>query len=107
VIRAAVTSTVLFVALLLVGARVTDALEAADWTWAIVCAAAGLLAGFAGAWVAGRGPYVVAVAGPALLALVFALTTDSADAAGPWIALAAAVAAATAGAAAGAAQRRR
>ena len=73
--------------------------RAAAWVAAnLVC---GLVAGFAGAHAAGRAPravrYIAALAGPSLLALVFALTTDARDESGLWLAFLATVAGAAAG----------
>jgi FtsH-binding integral membrane protein len=92
----------------------TGTLDGRATAWELVCLVAGLVAGFAGSRAAAAAPrparYAAAIAGPALLALVFALTTDARDADRLWIAFLAAVAGAAAGAALrealGAAQRR-
>ncbi len=113
-------ATVTFIVLLFVAARVTDSatetVDASNRSWLVSCALAGLVAGFLGDRVARAAParavrYAAAILGPALLALLFALTTDPAEKAGPWFALAISIAAAALGAAArerlAAAQRRR
>ena len=101
-IRGALLATAIFVAFLFMGARVSDALDAADWTWLLVCGVAGLAAGLTGArWGAGWATLI----GPAVLALVFAATTNAEDELGPWLALLASVGATALGVVAG--QRRR
>jgi len=93
----------------------TDTTAAADRVWLLACGVAGFLAGFGGARLARAAPlaarYAAAIAGPALLALVFALTSTAQDEAGPWFALAITIGAAALGAFAreriAAAQRRR
>jgi energy-coupling factor transporter transmembrane protein EcfT len=115
-----VVATVTFLVLLFVAARVTesatDTVDGSNRSWLVACAIAGMIAGFLGDRVARAAPalavrYAAAVLGPALLALLFALTTDPADPAGPWFALAISIAAATLGATARerlpSAQRRR
>jgi peptidoglycan/LPS O-acetylase OafA/YrhL len=81
----------------------TATLDTRDSAWVAANLACGLVAGFVGARFAMRSPawmrYVAGVSGPALLALVFALTTDARDESGVWLAFAASVAGAAAGAA--------
>ena len=100
-------ATVVFLALLFVAARITDSatdtLEATNRSWLVACALAGLVAGFVGDRAARRSPvvfarYAAAVVGPALLSLLFALTTSAQDEAGLWVALALSVAGAGLGA---------
>jgi hypothetical protein len=80
----------------------TSTLDSRDGAWVGANLACGLVAGFAGARAAAGAPravrYAVAIAGPGLLALVFALTTDARDESGLWLAFAASVAGAAAGA---------
>ena len=94
----------------------TDTLEQTNGAWVLACGIAGLIAGvvgdrFARAAPAAASRYAAAVAGPAAITLLFALTTTAQDPAGPWLALVAAVAAAALGAVAceqlATAQRRR
>ncbi len=96
-------ATVTFLVLLFIAARVidssTDTVDASNKSWLFSCAIAGLIAGFLGDRVARAAPalavrYTAAILGPALLALLFALTTDPAEPAGPWFALAISIAAA-------------
>jgi hypothetical protein len=115
----ALAALVVYFVLAAVGAAVvtagTGTVDGRATAWELACAVAGLLAGFAGARVAVASArplrYLAAVAGPALLALLFALTTDARDETGLWVALLATVLGAALGAglrdAAGAAQRRR
>jgi len=81
----------------------TGTLDSRASAWVAANLACGLVAGFAGARFAARAPkplrYAAAITGPALLALVFALTTDARDESGVWLAFAASVAGASAGAA--------
>ena len=81
----------------------TATVDSRTTAWVLVNLACGLVAGFAGARAAVGAAlparYAAAVAGPGLLALVFALTTDARDASGLWLAFAASVAGAAAGAA--------
>jgi hypothetical protein len=81
----------------------TATLDARDGAWVAANLVCGLVAGFAGARAAAGAPrvarYGVALLGPSLLALVFALTTDARDESGLWLAFLATVAGAAAGAA--------
>jgi hypothetical protein len=81
----------------------TATLDTRNGAWVAANLACGLVAGFAGARAAAGAPrilrYAAAVTGPALLALVFALTTDARDESGLWLAFVASVAGAAAGAA--------
>jgi hypothetical protein len=94
----------------------TDTLEQTNNTWLALSAIAGLLAGFLGNRFARPAPvavarYAAAIAGPAAIALLFALTTTARDPEGPWFVLIAVAGAAAIGAHArerlAAAQRRR
>ena len=94
----------------------TDTIEQSNNAWLGLCAVAGLIAGFLGDRLARPAPavaarYAAAVAGPAAIALLFALTTTARDAEGPWLVLVAVAGAAAIGAHAreriAAAQRRR
>ena len=81
----------------------TDTLEQTNGAWVLACGIAGLLAGFVGdrfarATPAAAARYAAAVAGPAAIALLFALTTTAQDPAGPWLALVATITAAALGA---------
>jgi hypothetical protein len=79
----------------------TGTVDSRASAWVAANLACGLIAGFAGARFA-RAPkrlrYAAAITGPALLALVLALTTDARDESGVWLAFAASVAGAAAGA---------
>jgi peptidoglycan/LPS O-acetylase OafA/YrhL len=81
----------------------TATLDTRNSAWVAANLACGLVAGFVGARFAMRSPvwvrYAAGVSGPALLALVFALTTDARDESGVWLAFAASVGGAAAGAA--------
>lgn len=94
----------------------TDTVQQTNTVWLTLCALAGLVAGFLGDRLARMAPaaaarYAAAIAGPAAIALLFALTTTARDAEGPWLVLAAVIGAAAIGAHAreriAAAQRRR
>jgi hypothetical protein len=115
-----VSATALFLVLAVIAAQLsesaTETVAAANRLWLVSCALAGVVAGFTGARIARSAPavaarYAAAVTGPALLALVFALTTTAEDRAGVWAALAITAATAALGAYAreriAAAQRRR
>ncbi len=81
----------------------TTTLDTRNGAWVAANLVCGLVAGFAGARAATGAPravrYAAALAGPSLLALAFALTTDARDASGLWLACVASVAGAAAGAA--------
>jgi hypothetical protein len=81
----------------------TATLDSRATAWEVVSGIVGLVAGFASDRTA-RGAarpvrYGVALAGPALIALAFALTTSARDTAGLWVAFAATLAGAALGAA--------
>jgi hypothetical protein len=106
-IAALVALAVYFVLIALCAMLVTSGtatLDTRNGVWVAANLACGLVAGFAGARAAAGAPrplrYAAALLGPALLALVFALTTDARDETGLWLAFFASVAGAFAGAAA-------
>ena len=81
----------------------TESVGQADNAWLVLCALAGLVAGFLGDRLARATPataarYAAAIAGPAAIALLFALTTSARDAAVPWLVLVAVTGAAAIGA---------
>jgi hypothetical protein len=104
--RGALIAPALYFVLIAIAAALvtagTGTLDSRAAAWVAANLACGLAAGFAGARFA-RAPkalrYAAAITGPALLALVFALTTDARDQSGVWLAFAASVAGAAAGAA--------
>ena len=105
--RAALLALAIYFILIALAAAIvtsgTQTLDSRAGAWVAANLVCGLVAGFAGARFAGRSPrwarYVAAVSGPALLALVFAVTTDARDESGVWLAFAASVGGAAAGAA--------
>jgi hypothetical protein len=105
-IAALVALAVYFVLIALAAVVVTSGtatLDTRNGAWVAANLVCGLVAGFAGARAAAGAPravrYTVALLGPTLLALVFALTTDARDESGLWLAFLATVAGAAAGAA--------
>jgi len=105
-IAALVALAVYFVLIALAAVIVTSGtatLDTRNGMWVAANLVCGLVAGFAGARAAAGAPqllrYAAALAGPSVLALVFALTTDARDETGLWLAFIASVAGAAAGAA--------
>ncbi len=104
---AALLALAVYFILIVLGAAIvtagTGTLDSREGAWVAANLVCGLVAGFAGARAAAGAPraarYAAALAGPCLLALVFALTTDARDESGLWLAFAASVAGAAAGAA--------
>jgi hypothetical protein len=102
----ALVALAVFFVLIAIGASAvtagTETLDSRATAWELVCLACGLVAGFAGSRAALGAPrplrYGAALLGPALLALVFALTTGARDADGLWIAFVATVVGAAGGA---------
>jgi hypothetical protein len=82
----------------------TGTVDSRATAWELVSFVAGLVAGFLAARAAARAPrpvrLVAALAGPSVIALVFALTTTARDESALWIAFGASVIGAAAGAAA-------